>query len=277
MVFEGVTSIGSPAGAGGVNEEAADDDGRIGIVLCIPGASESAAKGLRRTDSALEAMMVARALTRISDSAGICGAPLGGGPARSKHVYKSRAPGSSLSRPVYCTQYLICQLFLRITKSTARGPLTASYGGMGRWRAERSQAANGLAHSGRASGGQLGAGGCSEARWRSRRAVDGAGQTGAARRESWRWRRLESQGRLRSWAQGIRVNGICGDGRAPGGAVLLGLQELRLSLRVASARRARGELRRASATTKGASGRQRVGRVMVGDGDRCWCDRTGRG
>lgn len=57
VVFEGVTSIGSPAGAGGVNDEAADDDGRIGMVLCIPGASASAEKGLRRTDSALEAMV----------------------------------------------------------------------------------------------------------------------------------------------------------------------------------------------------------------------------
>lgn len=63
VVLEGVTSIGSPAGAGGVNDEAADDDGRIGIVLCIPGASVSAAKGLRRTDSALEAM-VARELSQ---------------------------------------------------------------------------------------------------------------------------------------------------------------------------------------------------------------------
>lgn len=69
VVFEGVTSIGSPAGTGGVNDEAADDDGRIGIVLCIPGARVSAAKGLRLTDSAPEAI-VATAVAGISEALG---------------------------------------------------------------------------------------------------------------------------------------------------------------------------------------------------------------
>lgn len=53
----GVTSIGSPAGAGGVNDEDADEDGRIGMVFCIPGPMASAERGLRLIDSVLAAIV----------------------------------------------------------------------------------------------------------------------------------------------------------------------------------------------------------------------------
>lgn len=157
VVLEGVTSIGSPAGAGGVNDEAADDDGSIGMVLCIPDASASAAKGLRRTESALEAMV-----TRFQMAPGFV-MRRWGQQTTYKSLFHATAPSVSSAQPA-------------LSKNNDVRLAGTAHGIEGGRRA-----ANGRACLSR----QLG-----RFEGRGRRFFRRAGS---------------------SWAQGIRVNGICGD------------------------------------------------------------------